>query len=177
MDKADGNYINSGHLITSKQLFDQVGGFSEHLVTSEDVDFCQKCTASGATITPKPELPVLHLGYPDTLKDFMRRESWHGSEDFMTMDSFIKSKTAWVAAFNLFALVLTLLLIGVLLNPSIALTYLISLYLGAVVLSLYKFGPLQPIRLAQTAVVFIFYICGRSLAAAQVLSNRLISLK
>ena len=41
-------YINSGHLITTRQLFNKIGGFTEHLQTAEDYDFCMKAQKKGA---------------------------------------------------------------------------------------------------------------------------------
>jgi len=43
-------YINSGHLITSRYLFEKIHGFSENLETAEDYDFCQKAVKAGMTI-------------------------------------------------------------------------------------------------------------------------------
>ena len=38
----DAPYVNSGHLITTRELFDAIDGFSSELKTAEDYDFCTK---------------------------------------------------------------------------------------------------------------------------------------
>jgi glycosyltransferase involved in cell wall biosynthesis len=71
-------HINSGHLITSRSLFDQLGGFCEGLETGEDYDFCVRARALGATIENDAALPAIHEGFPKTLRNFFRRELWLG---------------------------------------------------------------------------------------------------
>lgn len=91
------NYINSGHLIVSRQLFDLIGGFEESLRTGEDYDFCQRALKSGAQIKPNAELIAWHDGYPDSIRGFMTREMWHGRDEFKSLSSIVRSKVAIVA--------------------------------------------------------------------------------
>jgi len=86
------NYINSGHLIVTRYLFDKIGGFSETLVTDEDCDFSKKAQKVGASLFNDPNLEVIHEGYPKSIFQFFKREVWHGKEDFRYLKQIITSK-------------------------------------------------------------------------------------
>lgn len=88
------NYINSGHLITTRKLFQQVNGFDARLETGEDSDFSQRARALGARIVNNPALEVIHEGYPKTLGRFIRREMWHGRGNFQSLRQVMKSRIA-----------------------------------------------------------------------------------
>lgn len=160
----DAPYINSGHLITTRTLFNKIGGFSAELKTAEDYDFCMKAIDAGATLNNEPKLAVYHYGYPDTIKGFIRRERWHGKEDFQTWKSFFVSKVALAASGNLFlglvALTKTLL--------SFKFSYLVSYFFvmaaTSLFLTLYKFDRKKIHSLSKTAFIFYLYLCGRSLS-------------
>lgn len=156
-------YINSGHLITSRQLFDKIHGFSENLETAEDYDLCQKATSAGATIHNNPELVVIHDGYPDSLIGFIQRERWHGRQDVASWRQFLKSKIAWFAALNL---VLLLMAAGTTLaGMNLALpVYFIFMYAVSFLLTIYKFGLKKINYMLVMPVIFYLYLCGRSLA-------------
>ncbi len=157
-------YINSGHLITTRALFQAINGFSEHLVTAEDYDFCQKAKLAHATIINNSKLSVFHYGYPTTLSGFIARERWHGKEDFISFQSFVSSKVAIITCATL---LVTLLLIGLLLltlNAVYLLPLLLFLATTSVALTLVKFGRGKVIALAPTAFIFVLYLIGRSLS-------------
>lgn len=88
------NYINGGHLILRRALFDKIGGFDEALPTGEDYEFCQRGVARGAKIVNDQGLEVVHEGYPKTLRAFFRRERWHGKGDFTGLGGVFKSRPA-----------------------------------------------------------------------------------
>lgn len=93
------NYINSGHLITSSELFNKIGGFDNRLVSGEDYAFSQAAVSVNATILNNPALAVVHEGYPSTLLQFMRREVWHGKGDCESFSSLVASKVALASIF------------------------------------------------------------------------------
>jgi GT2 family glycosyltransferase len=72
------SYVPGGDLATSRDLFLNLGGFDETIVTSEDTEFCERASASGVPILAVPSLSVVHLGTPQTLEGFYRKQSWHG---------------------------------------------------------------------------------------------------
>ena len=164
-------YINSGHLITTRQLFDKVQGFSENLETAEDYDFCQKATRVGATIYNNPELVAVHDGYPDSLIGFIQRERWHGRQDVENWRLFLGSKIAWFAGLNLILFLSAVL--STLAEMYLALPiYLVLMYLVSFLLTVYKFGLKKINYMLVMPFIFYCYLCGRTLALVDRLSGR-----
>jgi len=71
-------YIPSGNLVVPRSQFSSVGGFDETLETNEDYEFCQRICKAGYSVRAFPELNVVHLGVPQTVSEFYRRNRWHG---------------------------------------------------------------------------------------------------
>ena len=72
------DWVPSGDLIIKKENFGRIHGFDEDLITSEDVDFCQRIIKSGKIVYSDPKIAVEHLGNPKTLKTFFLKEKWRG---------------------------------------------------------------------------------------------------
>jgi glycosyltransferase involved in cell wall biosynthesis len=87
-------YIGSCHLLTSKKLFQEIGGFPAEMETAEEFNFCLNATRQGATLSACPELIVIHHGTPNTLLEFAKREVWHGRGDWTSLSSISSSKVA-----------------------------------------------------------------------------------
>jgi GT2 family glycosyltransferase len=68
----------SHNMILPRELFERVGGFDESLHTNEDYELCQRIRATGMKVVACEAISVIHLGNPQTLPDFFRRERWHG---------------------------------------------------------------------------------------------------
>ena len=90
-------YINSGHLITTPELFRHLGGFDERLESGEDYAFGKSAADAKATITNNPLLAVIHEGYPKTLREFIKREIWHGRGECKSIRT-IKTSNVAIAA-------------------------------------------------------------------------------
>ncbi len=164
-------YINSGHLIASRQLFDKIQGFSEDLETAEDYDFCQKATDAGAVIHNDPELVVMHDGYPESLTGFIQRERWHGRQDVESWRLFLDSRIAWFASLNLILLLIAV--IATLMGVYLALPIYFIIMLGvSLLLTVYKFGLKKINYMLVMPIIFYFYLCGRSLALIDRLIRR-----
>ncbi len=88
------SYLGTGHMIMSATVFETVGGFDETLVTGEDYDFCVRARQQGIRIVKNPQLAVYHLGYPESLKGFAKREIWHGKGDCQSLRRVLSSKIA-----------------------------------------------------------------------------------
>lgn len=165
-------YINAGHLITTRELFEKINGFSENLETAEDYDFCNKARAVGAVVRNNADLVAIHDGYPQTWIGFIQRERWHGGQDFETWHSFKESKIAWFGALNLILLLVSL--VFCLFDTCAALLiYLFTMYLISIFLTLYKFGIKRIAYMLVMPVIFYAYLCGRSLALLDKLYQRL----
>lgn len=84
--------INGGNLITSRELFDLIGGFDPHLETGEDVDFCARAQRAGAALVINPGFRTHHEGNPKTIAAFVKRERWHGTGDLVNLRCAMTSK-------------------------------------------------------------------------------------
>lgn len=71
------NYINSGNFIVKKDVFNFLNGFNEELVTDEDCDFCNRLNEKGFVIVEAPSVHAIHIGNPQSLLQFFKREKWH----------------------------------------------------------------------------------------------------
>jgi GT2 family glycosyltransferase len=77
-DRNQENYINGGNLIVTKEFFSRIGGFHPEYRTGEDVRFCQDAVENGGRILKVDAISAVHHGYPKTVRDFFKRERWHG---------------------------------------------------------------------------------------------------
>lgn len=165
-------HLGTGHMVVPHALFVQIEGFSENLQTGEDYDFCQRATASGATLISDPALIAYHLGVPHSPLDFVRREAWHGSGDAGSLRSASGSLVFWATmAFMLvhvFALGLCLVT-----SPGIGFG---AWFVGALGLclgtSLYKFSRAPWFNIVQLTLLHYLYFCGRSISVIAALLGR-----
>ena len=75
-------YVPSGDLVVSRSDFCLIGGFDERLETNEDCEFCYRARAAGLPVVAVLEIGVVHLGTPQTLRSFFRKQRWHGKHAF-----------------------------------------------------------------------------------------------
>jgi len=158
------SYINSGHLVTTKEMMELLAGFDENLKTSEDFDLCQRAKKKGGVIVIEPKLKAYHHGFPSTIRDFIVREAWHGRADISSVGQFLRSKTA-IASIGNSALLTTSVLCLLLFDElwlSLALVF-ISFSLCSL-FTYIKFGADNLKGLLKTAVCFEIYFFGRTLS-------------
>jgi len=153
-------YINSGHMITSRETFDIINGFDETLKTGEDYDFCQRGKKSNIPIINNQGLKAYHRGYPKTLKDFLLREAWHGRSDTTTFQAFISSKVAIMSLAN--AVALLALILGLLSTQA---ELVVIGAVGTIAIpslsTAYRFKNLSIMQFLKTAFCFEIYMTGR----------------
>jgi len=73
-------YVPAGTTLVGRELFAELGGFDETIQTSEDCEFCQRVAAAGFPVEGIPSLSVVHLGTPQTVAAFYRKQRWHGTD-------------------------------------------------------------------------------------------------
>ncbi len=113
LQKGFNTHINSGHMIISKKLFEEIGCFNEGLETGEDYEISMRAKSHGLKIIDDVQLEAVHEGYPKSIKEFFLRELWHGKGDAHSLSSIINSKVAVVSMLFLF-LHLLLFIVGLL---------------------------------------------------------------
>jgi len=168
----DSGYINAGHLIVHKSFFESIGGFDDTLTTAEDVEFCARAKRAGADIFNDAALEVFHTGYPSGPRDFLRRERWHGLQDFLGWRQAIRSRVVWLTAIHLLILIGSFALIlekGLFFG---LMSYVCGAFCLLLAAALFKFRRgLFPHSWASLAVMYL-YILGRSIALLDALRGR-----
>ncbi len=79
------SYIASANFVVSRDVFDQVAGFNEALITDEDTEICSRIGKLGYTIVFDPKIPAIHLDNARTIGEFARKEKWHATSILSTL--------------------------------------------------------------------------------------------
>jgi glycosyltransferase involved in cell wall biosynthesis len=87
-------HVNSGHMLISRKLFDELSGFDENLETGEDFDISMRAKTLDIQVVENLSLKVVHIGYPKSLWEFIVREYWHGKGDATSVYAIARSKVA-----------------------------------------------------------------------------------
>jgi len=161
--RGNNSYINSGHLIISRHLFDEIGGFNEKLETGEDYDFSMRARAASIKPVDDARLRVIHEGYPKNLYEFSKREYWHGQGDATSIAVLVNSKVAVTA--SLFVMLHLALLFFVSLENELAVYTILSAIAGLVIASAvfkYRSEPISTILV--NSVLYYVYFFARGLS-------------
>ena len=173
--RIDARYVNSGHLITTRALFDVLGGFDAGRETAEDYDFCVRASAAGAMVVNHETLRAIHHDYPSTPAAFIAREAWHGRDDFKDVNSLKESRIGLIVCLNLVLLMLCLVAVLAVGSFTPLLLYVALALTMSVALTVIKFGWSSPIELLGTSIVFVLYLCGRTISLLQMSRERLLA--
>ncbi|MDY6829775.1 MAG: glycosyltransferase [Pseudomonadota bacterium] len=73
------DYLPGRNIAVRRQLYLQVGGFSEALATGEDKDLSLRLIAAGASINSVAGRPMMHWGYERSFSELLRKEFWRQS--------------------------------------------------------------------------------------------------
>lgn len=171
-----GQYINSGHLITSRELFDRVGGFDVTLETGEDYALGQAASHIKAKITNNPLLVVIHKGYPKTIYQFMRREMWHGRGDCTSFHRLRASKVALASI--LFVSLHVFAGIGIVNHEDTIVKFLFLLIIVMCVCAAVIKHDARTIKnIVLNSLLYYFYFISRFLSCLSFLSSRSVTRK
>jgi len=176
--KKDKSYINGGNIITSLETFEYIGGFDERLETGEDVAFSEKAKKMDVKIIINNRWKVYHEGFPKTIKNFVKREGWHGKGDFYTISLLLKSKIAIATLIfiMLHVLLIVNLFLSLLLQNSIyvlnsfvftVLIFFLSYYRAVKDIKINSFK-----KLLITTFISYLYFYGRSLSIVNVIIDK-----
>ena len=156
-------YINSGNLIIHRDLFLQLGGFNERLITGEDVDLCQRARALGATVVTIPGIKTIHHGNPKTLFRFFTREFWHGLNAIDNIRSG-KAKKIDLLAVAFLPLLAILVWVSLQGSPMAASVLVGGVLLAMVVLGSVRTGKLWSLRSLQVGALLTVFVVARACA-------------
>jgi glycosyltransferase involved in cell wall biosynthesis len=78
-------YINTANLFVDRTAFNRVNGFREELVTGEDAELGQRLNTGGFLMYANPAVRAMHLDNPKSVRQFFRRQVWHGIGMFGTV--------------------------------------------------------------------------------------------
>lgn len=106
------SYVPSGDLLVSRSTFDHIGGFDESLQTNEDYEFCQRAKRTGSSVYAFPQLEVIHLGTPQSISAFYRKQAWQGQHVFRVfvenLPSFYNARAVFFALYTFLGLLVVL---------------------------------------------------------------------
>ncbi|MEM1436664.1 MAG: glycosyltransferase [Pseudomonadota bacterium] len=166
------DFINGGHLLVSRRFFDELGGFDPALETGEDHDICMRALAAGGAVRNIPALVAVHLGYPNTLGHFFRRERWHGKGNFSPLRKVLASKIPLITLVQLSALVVSVVLALVMTSALPLLLYIAVAGAIALAAGVSWLGGIRT-GLLQCAFLSWLYFTARGFSALDVLKESL----
>lgn len=167
----EASYINSGHLITSKIFFNEIGGFDETLETGEDYAFGISARNINAEILNNPALKVVHEGYPKSIVSFIKRESWHGKGDCKSLKQVLASKVA-LAALGFIFLHLVFVIGLVAGNYMISSISLLLILFVCLIAAIRKHKVKEARIIMQVGFLYYFYLIARFFSCVPSLNNR-----
>lgn len=163
MQKSTSSYLGTGHMLIPRSHFTALQGFNATLVSGEDYDICMRSRATGGAINIVPGLKVIHHDYPESVREFVARETWHGAGDFQTFANLASSKIAQAAV--VFAGLHVVVVIGLLWEISLAAGALALLALLLLSGSCMKFKRLSAAERMHNVMIFYLYLAGRAASA------------
>jgi len=162
VEEKNSTNLGSGHMIVSREFFEEIGGFDESLSTGEDYELCMRAIRNGGKIISNPKLKVIHHDFPKGLLAFIKREAWHGKGDVGSLRGIVSSKVAVAALLfgGMHVLAITFpLLFGF---STFAISIPIAGIIGIVILSSFmKFRHCGLNVVLVNSVIFYFYFWGR----------------
>ncbi len=88
-----------GCIFIRSETFASVGGFNEDMTSGEDSDLSARLRKSGYSVNIVPDLAVIHLGNPQTIKKFFTRQIWHSENYLPFIRKSVKDYTFWMIIF------------------------------------------------------------------------------
>ena len=152
-------HIGTGHMLVSRKLFYQLGQFDPTLASGEDYDFCKKAMSEGCRLIVDKNLIAYHMGYPTKIKDFIKRELWHGEGDVYNLKRFLSSKVAISAV--IFGVLHILVILSLIVSIELFLLLMFLLVLFCLSIIYYKFRVWSPYSLIKLLPAMYLYLAGR----------------
>jgi len=155
-------FVHGANFFISKNLFQEVGGFREHIETSEDYDLGRRVSYNNKVV-PAPNLLVVHYGEANTLYKKIKKEMWYSKSMFDTLMFDHYYKPFWISLFFLivFSMIFVELFYG---NLMITFILLLVIVLLSVLLATYFcFRSNNYIYFLQLIPISFSYLLGRAI--------------
>jgi len=114
-----GHLLSGGSILIKMDTFSSLRGFDEDLSAGEDTDLTRRILLKGLQVKFVKSCAVVHLGYPNRLRQFTWRQYWHGSSSLNWKNIQSLDKT----------LILTLFFLGSLATAFVSLFFDFTLFL------------------------------------------------
>lgn len=166
-----------GCIFIRREVFEAVGGFNEVMSAGEDTDLTQRLREAGYRLKIDPQLSVVHLGYPNTIKSFVKRQMWHSENYYLNFPAVLGDKIFILT--NVFLLGFILLLVSPWLGMPTFLVGGLLFGLAPLVLSMkrisrYKVTGMGFSGLLSVYLVDLLYLFGRGLGSLRSLRRAII---
>ncbi|GEM_PF-899217 len=89
-------FVHGANFFIGKKIFDELGGFSPFLETSEDYDLGKRVSEKYKLIA-MPELSVIHYGEANTLLKKIVKERWYSKNIYKILSENIYYKPYWMS--------------------------------------------------------------------------------
>jgi glycosyltransferase involved in cell wall biosynthesis len=173
--RREATHIGTANLIVPADIFNKLGGFDAKLKTGEDYEFSVRAR-NLAKIISDDRIKVTHYGNPKTIRQFIKREIWHGLGAFGSIKNQLIDKPLIGTILFILFLFLQIVSIVIVLNGG----SIFSLYYatGAMILLLLgtvyykrnrKINILNGILLT---VLYYFYYLSRSISLLYIILNK-----
>jgi len=71
--------LPGANITIKSDVFKQIGGFDESLISAEDDAISKAVMKAGYLCVSDSAAVIIHLGYPNSLVDIVKKQIWHGS--------------------------------------------------------------------------------------------------
>jgi len=156
--------LATGSFVVKRDVFQKVGGFKEGIVAGEDTEISRSIGEAGFKLILEPNLSVIHLGYPRTIREFVRRQVWQTSDYLKTLNSNF-DKVFFLTNVFLFCFILSPLLLAFGMLPYGAFLLLVMTAIPCLVAAIKLFRSVERKTLSlflQVCFVHLLYFAGRS---------------
>lgn len=163
--------FGGANIITTQQAFKKLQGFDTTLKTGEDYDFCIRAISASFLYLDNEGYEAIHLGFPQTLYGFIKREYWHGEGDFKSLKQLIRSPVSLIALGYLFTQIIAL---ATLFQHEIliSLALIAGLLTGNQTITWYRFHKCNPATIVLNSALNYCYFCARSFSWLRTLKNK-----
>lgn len=164
------SWLSSFNLILREDMFSQIGGFDENLITCEDVDLGMKLSACSRLVLSKAS-QVRHLGNAKTVVAFVEKEIWRGQNNLQV---WLKSEDKRKGSLSVFVpLIYTFIAVFLMLfciasmaswiNWGTCIFLLIVFFAIPILLSV-RAGVFEPYKLISASILYCIYLLSRGVA-------------